>query len=219
MNNPISLTRLWLIDWFGHIIDHDPIRDSLIRRPFMPNEYPDLFALAPVPLNLPSTAVLRKRSSLPRSLPHLEMVDAGDNLIGLRVKDRDTWFSVNPRNELTHFNAASLLGWEKFTPMTFEMLNGLSALVDRNIATVLNNKREECKAADFYPQGDNVVVLDDFQFMLGRNIDQLHKIGELTPEKEIHITLTGRDEGTKQSFTVKRLKEVFSEDEEDENDM
>lgn len=215
MSDSVSLTRLWLIDWFGHIIDHDPIRDELIRRPFTPNEYPDLFALAPVPLSLPSTAVLRKRSSLPRSLPDIEMVDAGDNLIGLRVKDRETWFSINPRNELTHFNAASLMGWEKLTPMTFEMLNGLSALIDRSVATVINAKGQECDAADFRPEGDNVVVLNGFQFTMGRNADQLRTIGELAPGKEVRVSLKGWEGDTQQTFTIKRLKEAASEDDSD----
>ncbi|MXV45131.1 hypothetical protein GS501_08790 [Saccharibacter sp. 17.LH.SD] len=210
MSDSTLLTHLWLLDWFGHIIDHDPIRDELIRRPFTPYNYPDLFALAPLPLKLPATAMLRKRSTLPRAFPDLEMVDAGDNLIGLRVKERNSWFSINPRNELTHFNAASLMGWEKFSPLTIEMFNGLSALIDRNSSAILDSEGKECGPAHFRPEGDNVVVLQDFQFCTGRNARQLHAIGELTPGNETTITLQGWGADTQQTFTIRCLKESKS---------
>ncbi|MDF7673304.1 hypothetical protein PT277_00295 [Acetobacteraceae bacterium ESL0709] len=205
-----TLTRFWLIDWYGHIIGHDPIRDELIRQPFASGEYPDLFALAPMPLQLPAPAVLRKRSSLPRSLPDLEMVDAGDNRIGLRVKDRNTWFSINPRNELTHFNSAALMGWEMFAPLTLEMLNGLSALVDRKLATVTDNNGQEVGPLQFFSQGDggHMVSLGDFKFRINENLNVLRTIGEMTPDSTLKVTFKPA-EGTTASgaFTVKRLSQ------------
>ncbi|QHI96265.1 hypothetical protein GT348_08545 [Aristophania vespae] len=206
MQDASTLTRLWLIDWFGHIIGHDPIRDELIRQPFTSGEYPDLFLLASVPLQLPATAVLRKRSSLPRSLPELEMVDAKNNLIGLRVKDRDTWFSVNPRNELTHFNSAALMGWEMFAPLTLEMLNGLSALIDRKVATVSDSSGQEVAPLTFKPEGDNIARLGDFSFMIGQNLNVLRTIGEMSPDSTLKVTFKPAEGSTgSASFTIKRL--------------
>lgn len=205
-----TLTRLWLIDWYGHIIDHDPIRDELIRRPFTGGEYPDLFALASVPLRLPAPAVLRKRSSLPRSLPDLEMVDAGDNRIGLRDKERNTWFSINPRNELTHFNAAALMGWEKLTPLTLEMLNGLSALIDRKLATVTDSKNQEVGPLTFYSQGDGgqLVALGDFNFRINENLNVLRTIGEMSTDSTLKVTFKSAEvTAAPATFTVKRLPE------------
>lgn len=203
-----TLTRFWLIDWYGHIIGHDPIRDELIRQPLKSSDYPDLFLLAPMPLKLPAPAVLRKRSSLPRSLPELEMVDAGENRIGLRTVDRNTWFSINPRNELTHFNAAALMGWEKLAPLTLEMLNGMSALMDRKLATVSDSNGQEVGPLHFYSQGDggHLVSLGDFKFRINQNLNVLRTIGEMSPNSTLKVTFKP-DEGVVASgtFTIKHL--------------
>lgn len=202
MSDTSSLTRIWFIDWYGCIIDHDPIRDELIRRGFTSGEYPDLFLLAPVPMKLPMSAVLRKRSSLPRTLPELELVDASDGLVALYAKDRDAYFSINPRNELTNFAAQSIMGWERFVPLTLEMLNGVSNLVDPARATVVDSSGKTC-TMNF--DGENMYSLGNFNFAITTNADTLTTIGNLEAGKELKFTLKGTEGSSTADFTVTRL--------------
>ncbi|TPW34006.1 hypothetical protein [Oecophyllibacter saccharovorans] len=177
-----SLSRHYLLDWFGRFIDHDPLADRLRRRPYQPRFRPGLFVLAVRPLHPQATALLRKRSSQPRPVPDFRMVESDEGMTGLQVKETGLWFSIHAENDKTCQTAPAMKDWEKFTLLTETMLDGLDLLGDPELG--------ECRD----PSGEAVpaFVMDE---SLGRssgrlgakvftpalNLDLLEELGQMAP--------------------------------------
>lgn len=177
--SPVSLNRLYLLDWFGRLIDHDTLRDEPVRRPFESGHQPGLFLLAVTPLQLPSSALLRKRTPLPRAYPDIQLIDARDGFIGLFLKGMNSWFSIHAESEKTCLGAPRLLDWERFTLLTQPMLDGLGILAHASHGRISDENGQTVAPLRFADLEAGGGWLEEAIFIPAQNAEALQAVGSL----------------------------------------
>ncbi|CDG33611.1 hypothetical protein CO583_00195 [Parasaccharibacter sp. TMW2.1882] len=185
------LQRLWVMDWFGHVIDQPSEGGPLIRDYLSPGAYPDTFVLSSWPLKTPARVMFRHTSSVAQNLPDAQFVAAGENLVALEDQDSGTFFSINPRNNDTHWNSPAVYDWERFILLTKEMLDGFAVLQDRSYGEV-QMSGHPVPALVWPSVAENIgnfAWLGGFAFSITRNLENLAKIGATAPGKSVDVTL------------------------------
>ncbi|WP_025886352.1 hypothetical protein [Asaia prunellae] len=92
-------TRFWLLDFFGHVVDHDPLRDCLFSITPSPGRYPGLFFFADNVSLAEFPVTLRKVVSLPMPIPQLLAKRLPNGLVTLQRMDGTSRFLRSIENE------------------------------------------------------------------------------------------------------------------------
>ncbi|MCX5619425.1 MULTISPECIES: hypothetical protein [Bombella] len=187
-----ALQRVWLMDWFGHVLNYDADRKDLRRQFLTPCEYPDLFMISSWPVQTPSRVMLRRTSSIPQGLPEAQFVEAGKHIVGLQTQGAaGTFLSINPSNEDTHWYAGYLLDWERFIPLTKPMMDAFSIFIDGSFAELKINGKPVSGLTwpDVAHNIGNYFWLGEHKVALSRNLEKLAEIGEIPPGKSVDVLL------------------------------
>ncbi|MBA5724725.1 hypothetical protein [Bombella favorum] len=204
------LQRLWVMDWFGHVIEQPSEDGPLIRSYLSPGSYPDTFVLASWPFKTPTRVMFRHTSSVAHNLPDAQFVDAGANLVALEDQDSGTYFSINPRNQDTHWNSPAVYDWERFILLTKEMLDGLSVLQDHSYGEVEMNGQPVPTLTwpSVVENIGNFAWLGGFAFSITRNLENLAKIGATAPGASVEVTLVSSHGDVAELVIVRSEKEL-----------
>lgn len=130
MTETAPTLRLWFMDWFGSLLNHNPLKDIVSRSPFQPGRLPGLSAIVPAPLQLPCRPFMEKRVSMPRPFPEMEMQELPHNRVAFFLPKHNTYLiSVPFAPDAVDYYSPAQKEWETFLPLTVEMLRGLSLLM------------------------------------------------------------------------------------------
>lgn len=204
------LQRLWIMDWFGHIISQ-PTQGGMLQRHYMhPGDYPDTFVLGSWPVKTPSRVTFRHTSSIAEGLPDAEFVEAGENLVALEDQDTGTYFSIDPRNNDTHWNSVAMYDWERFIPLTNGMMDGLSVLLDHAYGDVKmsGHPAPTLMWPSVAENVGNFAWLGGFAFSISRNLQNLEKIGQTPAGASVEVTLVSNF-GDVARLTIVRTEKSF----------
>ncbi|MCX5615987.1 hypothetical protein NQF87_03205 [Bombella sp. TMW 2.2559] len=183
--------RLWIMDWFGHIITQPKEGDALQRHQLRAGDYPDTYIMEEWPLKLPASVVFQYASSRAKGLPDVSVVEAGESVFGFVDKDTGTFFSIDPRNHDTHWNSVELYDWERFILLTKEMLDGIFLLQDRSYGEVKMNgvPAPVLVWPSVAENVGNFAWLGGFAFSISRNLRNFAKIGQAPVGSSVEVAL------------------------------
>ena len=188
-----ALQRVWLMDWFCHVVHYNAELRALRRDSFVPCDYPDLFVISSWPLQAPSRVMLRQTSSIPQGVPDANFVEAGKNMVGLQAQGGGdgSFLSINPRNADMHWFAGQLQDWERFIPLTKPMMDAFSIFIDHALGEVKVNgeKVEGVSWPDVAINIGNFFWLGSHKVALSRNLEKLAEIGQIPPGKSATVYL------------------------------
>ncbi|MEJ5155548.1 hypothetical protein WH240_10280 [Gluconobacter wancherniae] len=206
MNLTSPSTRLWIMDWHGWMLDHDPVSDSYARSPFRPGYYPGLSFIAPADFSLPCPLVAEKSISMPRALPQLTMIETPRSpLVALSRQKPESLVTCAPvpgaRGEV-HFNATVLNDWEMFLPMTGNMVRGLGILMEASASTMSYADGTPCD--QLVVRSGMTAQTGTFRFSLAAHHDQIEGVSLLGNGETLTLHLTSVDGETSHNLTVKR---------------
>lgn len=204
------LQRVWLMDWFGQLITQPAENAGLIREGFIPGDYPDTFLVSSWPMKLPTKMSFRHTASLAQGLPDAEIIEAGESLVALEDQDSGNFFSINPRTQDTHWNAGSLNDWERFIPLTKEMLDGLSILQDHSFGEVKmgGHPAPTLRWPSVAENVGNFAWLGGFSFSITRNLSKLKEIGSTPAGKSVEVVLASPHGDVARVTVVRSEKEL-----------
>ncbi|MXV44688.1 hypothetical protein GS501_06480 [Saccharibacter sp. 17.LH.SD] len=204
----IKLQRLWIMDWFGHLIEQPTEDGALVRTYFTPGNYPDTFILAAWPLKPPARVMFRHAASVAQNLPDAQFVEAGDHVVALQDQDNGNYLSINPRSRDTHWNAEHLNDWERFIPVPKEAMDGLSVLQDHSYGKVEMNGHS-APALVWPSVAENVgnfAWIGGFAFSITRNLQNLIRIGSAPAGKAVEVALVSNQGDSAKLSVVRSAK-------------
>lgn len=195
--------RLWFMDWYGWMLDHDPLKDAPNRTPFQPGRLPGLSAVVPAPFQLPCRPFMEKRVSMPKPFPELEMQELPHNRIAFLVPRTGTYLRATPHlNASADYLAPHPLGWETFLPLTMEMLRGLSLLMTPDAVKLEDEAGAFLPAPSFAEE--MTLRFGDRSLPLFLNTAALIQIGEIMPGNTARIALTWQVDSPPASLAIHR---------------
>ncbi|WP_206034379.1 hypothetical protein [Gluconobacter kondonii] len=201
--------RLWFMDWFGWMLDHNSVRDALDRTPFQEGRLPGLSTAVPLPFQLPCRPVLEKRISMPRPFPEMEMQEFLPNRVVFFIPRTGTYLRSSPLGpEPVDFLAPEPGGWEIFFPMTVEMLRGLSLILKPNIVKLQDDAGHDLPTPTL--QQGFMLQFGDRHLPLFLNTTALIQIGQIMPGATAKIALTWDTNAQSIHFNVSRETPVSS---------
>lgn len=203
MSEPTPTQQLWFMDWYGWMLDHDPLKDAVTRNLFQPGRLPGLSAVVPAPLVLPCRPLMQKRVSMPRPFRELELQEWPDNRVVFFVPKTATYLrSVPVAPSFVDYLPAEPGGWETFLPLTLDMLRGLSLLMTPDMLKL------EDEAGVFLPApvfAEEMTLRFGDRFLpLHHNTPVLTQIGQIMPGDTAQLSLTWQDETTPTPFSAHR---------------
>ncbi|MBF0890841.1 hypothetical protein HKD28_05305 [Gluconobacter sp. LMG 1744] len=202
--------RLWFMDWFGWMLDHNSVRDALDRTPFQEGRLPGLSTAVPLPFQLPCPPVLEKRVSMPRPFPEMEMQEFPPNRVVFFIPRTGTYLRSSPLGpEPVDFWAPKPGEWEIFFPMTVEMLRGLSLILKPNTVKLQDDAGNTLPTPTL--QQGFVLQFGDRTLPLFLNTTTLIQIGQIMPGAIAKIALTWDADAQPVNFTVSRETPTQSE--------
>jgi len=146
-----GMSRYWLLDFFGDILDFDPMLDRIYCRRLSGLSYPGLFFYADDAFSTPYDVSLRKIVSMPSPFPVLRAVEAGDSLIALEVQGEE-----RPRylRSLMHdqidFRGEHINDWERFLPLSERLVHALLILANDQLSRIENAEGASLGPATFH---------------------------------------------------------------------
>ncbi|GBR67697.1 hypothetical protein GKA01_06970 [Gluconobacter kanchanaburiensis NBRC 103587] len=181
--------RLWFMDWYGWMLDHDPLKDTPTRTPFQPGRLPGLSAVVPAPLSFPCSPVMEKRVSMPRPFPELEMQELSNNRVAFFVPRSGTYLrSVPVPTPYVDYTGSTPLGWESFLPLTLNMLRGLSLIMTPGALRIENGTGDLLTAPSF--EEEMTLRFGDRTFPLFLNPAALSQLGQLAAGQSASLSVT-----------------------------
>lgn len=196
MHENSHLTVFWLMDSFGHLLHHDPVRDTISHRRLRSFTYPSLSFLLPTPLIFPLHVPFSHPKEILTSLPPLEFIaDPQTNAVGLYQRQRNKWLSSDPLTEMTHLHAPGLGPCEKFLLLDLPLLNGISHLLKPTNIHITSPKLPPNTelSFNFDKKGAHHASLSGFSFDLKKNLPFLRLLGTIEPQEKKEILLKGHD--------------------------
>ena len=195
MSQTFPKTQLWFMDWHSRVLDHDPISDYFSPTPFQPGVYPGMSALIALPLNLPCDITFTKRVSMPRPLPVFEAQDAEKGLLFFQLKGHDKFLKSAPvpgKGEITT-DASIPKNWERFLPMTEDVMRGLSTLLTPQSASLIDVTTGKA-LPPIKPSTGFLWSLGETPLPLAANIQNIEQIGRLPARHEAEISFIRNDD-------------------------
>ncbi len=203
MTETTPTLRLWFMDWFGWMLDHNSVRDALDRTPFQEGRLPGLSIAVPLPFHLPCRPLLEKRISMPRPFPEMEMQEFLPNRVVFFIPRTSTYLRSSPLGpEPVDFLALEPGGWEIFFPMTIEMLRGLSLILKPNTVKLQDDAGHDLPAPTL--QQGFMLQFGDRHLPLFLNTTALIQIGQIMPGATAKVALTWEDDAPPAYFNVSR---------------
>ncbi|MBR0558914.1 hypothetical protein [Neokomagataea anthophila] len=200
MKNSAAATSLYLMDWHGHFLSHDPMRDRFSVSPFNPGILPDLTINAPKHFSLPTDIQFIKHISMPKPFPTCIMDDAGGGYVSLFFPQKQRYLTCLPipeQQEQAVIRAEFVHGWEKFIPFTPAALRGLSLLMLPELYSIISKDGRPVSALTLHPHS-NIGSIDGFNISIVDNIRNFDLIGKENTE----INLINQENSEKLSLTI-----------------
>ncbi|GAB6855238.1 hypothetical protein [Asaia astilbis] len=184
-------SRFWLLDFFGHVVEHDPLRDCLFSVTPPPGRYPGLFFFADNVALDSFTVTLRKVVSLPMPLPPLQATRLSNGLFTFQRKDGSGRFLRSVENEGIDFQATEAKDWEHFFILSEQMLHAFAILSQEAVSTV-TTEEGEILAPLRVVQGHNGKI-GELVFSLATNMSALEAMSGLGTGETAPLPLVTRD--------------------------
>ncbi|WP_149026774.1 hypothetical protein [Gluconobacter albidus] len=195
--------RLWFMDWFGWMLDHNSLKDALCRTPFQEGRLPGLSASVPLPFQLPCRPLLEKRISMPRPFPEMELREHAPNRVVFFLPQSGTYLRSAPTGaDSIDFGAPEPREWETFFPMTMEMLRGLSLILKPDIVSLKDDAGHSLPAPAL--QHGFTLQFGDRSLPLFLNTAALIQIGQIMPGNTTSLALTWSADAPPTSVTASR---------------
>lgn len=203
MTETTPTLRLWFMDWFGWMLDHNSLKDALGRTPFQEGRFPGLSASIPLPFQLPCRPTLEKRISMPRTFPEMELREIAPNRVVFFIPQSGTYLRSSPTgpNSIDLW-APEAKEWETFFPMTVEMLRGLSLILKPNTVKLQDDAGHDLPAPTL--QQGFMLQFGDRHLPLFLNTTALIQIGQIMPGATAKVALTWEDDAPPAYFNVSR---------------
>lgn len=193
--------RFWLLDFFGHVVDHDPLRDCLFSITPPPGRYPGLFFFADNVLLAEFTVTLRKVVSLPMPIPQLLATRLPNGVVTLRRMDGTGRYLRSVENEGIDFQAIQAKDWEHFFILSEPMMHAYAILSQDSVSTI-TNEQGEVQAPLRLVQGHNGQIGDSV-FSLATNLSAIEDVASLGAGAAATLVLSTRS-GDRVTFQVTR---------------
>ncbi|WP_068171412.1 hypothetical protein [Neokomagataea thailandica] len=206
MNISDADISLYFMDWHGHLLSHDPMRDIFSLMPFTPGLLPHLTTKVPSPRSLPAEVRFIKHTSMPKPFPTCSMVDAEDGYVALFFPHRQRYLTCLPapeQHEQAPIRAEFVQGWEKLIPFTATALRGLSLLMLPQRCAITSEHGSIIAPLTINPRS-NIGLMDTHNIYTSKNINTFEDIGNLQLGDYKEISLNTLD-GTDKKFYVKIL--------------
>ena len=203
MTETAPTLRLWFMDWFGWMLDHNSLKDSLCRTPFQEGQLPGLSASVPLPFHLPCRLFLEKRISMPRLFPEMELREITLNRMVFFIPRTGTYLRCAPSGtESVDLMAPEPKEWEMFFPMTLDMLRGLSLILKPNTVKLQDDAGHDLPTPTL--QQGFMLQFGDRHLPLFLNTAALIQIGQIMPGATAKIALTWDTNAQPIHFNVSR---------------
>ncbi|GBQ11204.1 hypothetical protein [Swaminathania salitolerans] len=187
-----SASRYWLLDYFGHVLDHDVLRDCLVPVVPPPGRYPGLFFFADDVTLDRFPVALRKVVSLPRPFPALQARKLPSGLVTLEAQDGSGRYLRSVENEGIDFRVVPPQDWEHFFVLSEPMMHAYAILGQPEIGTIRAMSGETLEALRFV-RGHGGQI-GPYAFSLSRNTPALEALASLAPGTEESLTLVTRED-------------------------
>ena len=179
--------RFWLLDFFGHVVDHDPLRDCLFSVVPPPGRYPGLFFFADT-VSQPQFAVtLRKAVSLPVPIPKLLATRQPSGVVTLQRLDGSGRYLRSVENDGIDFLATEAKDWEQFFILSEQMMHAYAILSQADVSVITNQEGETLPPMTF-AQGHRGVI-GPVSFSLAANLPELEALAMLEPGQAVDLAL------------------------------
>lgn len=192
--------EIWLLDATGQILDHDPLGDRIIRKPFDARTLPGLSLIlsAPLPqddMATPVRARFQKRVSLPFPLPDVELTFIPPTLVALHTTEEvsQDWLGEPSDTSEAHFIS-----------LTKDGFLGLAMLFNPVMAKVTDSSGADIAPANFVSDIPYGFALGTIAFSLSDNLNRLIQLGHLPQGQETQMSLQQVDTHQEHSFTIRR---------------
>lgn len=207
MTDPTPTLRLWLLDWHGQMLDHDPVRDAPRRSPFQSGRLPGLSVVVPVPFHLPCRPFMEKRVSMPRPFPEMEMQEKAKNQIVFFIPKTGTYLRNAPGGpDGVDYFAPAPKNWETFFPLTLEMLRGLSLIMTADSVKLEDDTQHSLPIPTI--QTGFLLRFGDRTLPLFLNTAALNQIGRLMPGSAAEVSLQWQADTPPVPFVAHRQAET-----------
>ncbi|NVN44619.1 hypothetical protein HW537_11995 [Asaia siamensis] len=183
--------RFWLLDFFGQVVDHDPLRDCLFSVTPPPGRYPGLFFFADNASLAEFTVTLRKVVSLPRPIPQLLANRLPSGVVTLRRMDGTGRYLRSIENEGIDFQATEAKDWEQFFILSEPMMHSYAILSQAAVSTI-TDEQGVVQAPLRFVQGHNGQI-GDRVFSLATNLPALEEIASLGAGAAAALVLSARN--------------------------
>nr|WP_294914209.1 hypothetical protein [uncultured Neokomagataea sp.] len=204
MNASDTAVSLYLMDWHGHLLSHDPMRDIFSVAPFSPGKLPDLTIRAPKDFSLPTEIHFAKHISMPKLFPTCIMNDAGEGYVSLFFPHTQRYLTSLPapeQQEQAPIRAMAVHGWEKFIPFTPTALRGLSLLMLPELCSITSEDGNIVSALTINNRS-NIGFIDNKNIKISENIHVFEKIGILKTGESKKISFKNLNEELKMDFFI-----------------
>lgn len=185
--------RYWLLDWFGHMVDLDVLRDRPNTTRADYKRLPAMFITARVQQAAPFAVMLHKGVSLPMPLPDLEARMISDHIVNLRTlnPDNERFMRSTPDFTIT-FDAKEAKEWERYALLSESFMYMSGILADPNAVSVGSKSGDELGPMRFAQQ--HQFAFGDLTFPIAANIATLEAFSRRLPLKEdVILTLETPD--------------------------
>ncbi|GBR53805.1 hypothetical protein AA106555_1445 [Neokomagataea thailandica NBRC 106555] len=191
MNATDKSLSLYLMDWHGNLLSHDPFRDDFTVSPFTPGILPDLTLQVPSPFSLPSTINFVKHTSMPKAFPPCILEDAEQGYVSLfstQTKQYLTCLPAPEQNKQAVIRANSVQNWERLIPLSQAAFRGLSLLMLPNVCAITSQDGTPIPALTIQPRS-NIALMNGNEFSIIDNINSLSEIGLMNKGQTKNISL------------------------------
>lgn len=198
--------RFWLLDFFGHVVDHDPLRDCLFSVTPPPGRYPGLFFFADTVSQEQFTVTLRKAVSLPMPIPQLQATRLPSGVVTLRRLDGSGRFLRSVENAGIDFLATEARDWEHFFILSEQLMHGYAILSQPEISVITCENGEEGADTVLPPMSfaqGHLGVIGPYSFSLAANLPELENLSLLEAGQSGKLRLRTVD-GSGITLDVKR---------------
>ncbi|RUT24471.1 hypothetical protein C0V97_16505 [Asaia sp. W19] len=194
-------SRFWLLDFFGHVVDHDALRDCLFSVSPPPGRYPGLFFFADDVSTDQFPVILRKIVSLPMPIPPLQARRLNTGLVTLQRSDGTGRYLRSVENDGIDFQATEAKDWEHFFILSEPMMHAYAILSQEAVSTITDDTGVTMPPL-VLAQGHKGRI-GDYSFSLAANLPALEALSSLEPGHTVPLTLR-TDHGREITFTITR---------------
>lgn len=193
--------RFWILDFFGRVLDHNVLRDSLFAITPPPGRYPGLFFFADDVSLERFPVTLRKGVSLPMPIPPLQAIRQTNGLVLLQRTDGSGRYLRSVENDGVDFSATEARDWEHFFLLSEPMIRAYAILSQGEVSVIMDPdgvRQEPLRLV----QG-HAACIGEIVFSIVHHADALEAVASLGSGEEMALILHDRS-GDERRFIVRR---------------